>query len=71
MVDSAGNGGFMDNCFAITVKNVVCSEARYSYTTNKGTCKTSDGTVGIAQESVTGSKNVSTDNEQALLSTGA
>ena len=45
MVDSAGNGGFMDNCFAITVKNVVSSEARYSYTTIKGTCKTSDGTV--------------------------
>ena len=49
----------MDNCFAITVRNVVCSEARYSYTTTKGTCKTSDG------------KDVSTDNEQALMSTRA
>merc|ERR1712107_586004 len=67
-VDSACNGGLMDNGFAFAEKNAMCTEDSYSYTARKGTCKASSCTVGLSQGSVTGYKDVSTDSEQALMS---
>merc|ERR1719414_2053973 len=67
-VDSGCNGGLMDNGFAFAEKNAMCTEDSYSYTARKGTCKASSCTVGLAQGSVTGYKDVSTDSEQALMS---
>ena len=49
----------------------MCTEASYSYTATKGTCKASSRNVEIAQGSVTGYRDVSTDNEQTLMSTVA
>ena len=59
----------MDNGFAFTEKNAMCTEARFSCTTTKGTCKASGYNVSIAQGSVTGDTDVSTDNEQAHMPT--
>lgn len=63
----------MDSGFTFAVKNAMCTEtnASYSYTATKGTCKDSCCTVDIAQGSVTGSKAVSTDSEHVLTSTVA
>merc|ERR1712227_13151 len=58
-VDSGCNGGLMDNGFAFAEKNAMCTEDSYSYTARKGTCKASSCTVGLAQGSVTGYKDVS------------
>ena len=52
----------MDNGFAFTEKNAMCTEARFSCTTTKETGS-------IAQGSVTGDTDVSTDNEQAQMPT--
>ena len=46
----------------------MCTEASYSYTATKGTCKASNHNVELAQGSVTGYRDVSTDNEQTLMS---
>ena len=58
----------MDNGFAFSEKNGLCTEASYSYITTKGTCKDSSCTVDIVQGSVTGYKDVSTVGERALMS---
>ena len=58
----------MDSGFTFAVKNAMCTEtnASYSYSATKGTCKDSCCTVDIAQGSVTGSKVVPTDKEHVL-----
>ena len=53
-VDSGCNGGLMDNGFAVAEKNAMCTEASYSRTAAKGTCKASSCTTGIAQGSCHG-----------------
>ena len=67
-VDSGCNGGLIDNGFVFAEKNAMCTEDSYSDTATKGTCKASSCTVGLAQGSVTGYTDVSTDSEQALMS---
>lgn len=57
----------MDNGFTYAEKNGVCTEASYSYKGVDGTCEASSCTVGIPKGSVTGFKDVATDNEQALM----
>ena len=49
-VDSACNGGLMDNDFAFAEKNGLRTETSYSYTTIKGTCDASSCIVGITRE---------------------
>ena len=60
----------MCNGFDFAEKNAVCTETRHSYSYNevKGACKDSSCTVGVAQTSVTGHKDVSTDSEKTLMS---
>jgi len=66
-VDSACNGGLMDNGFAFAEKNAMCTEESYSYTGTKGTCSASSCTVGLAQGSVTGFKDVTVNSVEALM----
>ena len=66
-VDSACDGGSMDNGFAFAEKHDLCAEASYSHTTTKGACKDSSCAVDIVHGSVTGYEDVSTDSEQALM----
>ena len=68
-VDSGCNGELMNNAFASAEENAMCTETVYSYTATKGICMASSPTNGITQESVTGYKDVSTDNEQTPMST--
>ena len=51
--------------------NGKCTEASYSYTATKGTCKAPNPSVELAQGSVTGYKDVSFAGERALMSTVA
>jgi C1A family cysteine protease len=66
-VDSACNGGLMDNAFAFANKNAICTESSYSYTGTKGTCSSSSCTVGLALGSVTGFKDVTVNSVEALM----
>ena len=58
----------MDNAFAFTEQNSVCTEKSYCYTATDGTCASSRGTEGIPHGEVVGCTNVSKDNEQAMMS---
>ena len=49
----------------------MCTEASYSYTATKWTCKASSRNVELAQGSFTAYRDMSTDNEQTLMSTVA
>merc|ERR1712232_579233 len=66
-VDAGCNGGLMDNAFAYAEKHALCTEGSYKYTARGGTCKASSCTTGIPQGGVTGFKDVSRDDEQALM----
>jgi len=66
-VDSACNGGLMDNGFAFAEKNAMCTEESYSNTRTKGTCSASSWTDGLAQGSVTGFKDVTVNSVEALM----
>ena len=66
-VDSACNGGLLDNAFAFTNKNAICTVSSYSYTGTKGTCSSSSCTVGLALGSVTGIKDVTVNSVEALI----
>ena len=48
-VDSACNGGLMDNVFAFVEKNAMCTEDQPQYTETKGTCSDSRCTVGLSR----------------------
>ena len=56
----------VNNGFAFTAKNAMCTEASYSYTclATKGTCKASNCNIELAQGSVTRYKDIPTDSEQ-------
>ena len=61
----------MKNSFAFCEKNGQCTEDSYGYTSTEGTFKASSRNVEFAPGSVTGYRDVSTDNEQTLMSTVA
>ena len=69
--DSACNVELMNNSFAFCRENGQCSEDSYSYTSTEGNFKASSRNVELAPGSVTEYRDVSTDNEQTLMSTVA
>jgi len=66
-VDSACQGGLMDNGFKYAEANSMCTEDSYPYQGVKGTCEASSCTVGIQRGGVSGYHDVATDDEQALM----
>ena len=69
--DSACNVELMNNSFEFCRENGQCTEDSYSYTSTEGTFKASSRNVKLAPGSVTEYRDVSTDNEQTLMSTVA
>ena len=69
MVDSACDGGLMDDGFAFAKKNAMCTEDSHSHTGAKDTSSTSSCTVGLAQESVTGCKDMAVNSVETLMTT--
>merc|ERR1712194_527569 len=67
-VDQGCNGGLMDNAFKFAEQNAICTEESYPYKAVGGTCNASSCTTGLPKGSVTGFKDVTTDNEQAMMS---
>merc|ERR1712137_1312106 len=67
-VDQGCNGGLMDNAFKFAEKNAICTEGSYPYKGRGGTCEASSCTVGVPNGDVKGFKDVTADNEQALMS---
>ena len=63
-VDSAGNGGLVENGFAFAKKRAKRTETFHSYTATKGTCMTSSPTAEITQGCVVEYQDVFTDSEQ-------
>ena len=68
VVDSACDGGLMDDGFAFAKKNAMCTEDSHSHTGAKDTSSTSSCTVG-AQESVTGCKDMTVNSVETLMTT--
>jgi C1A family cysteine protease len=66
-VDQGCNGGLMDNAFKYAEANAICTEESYPYKAQKGTCQKSSCTVGLAQGSVKGFKDVSPQDIDALM----
>ena len=66
-VDSGCSGGLMDNAFKFAEANAICTEDSYPYKARAGTCAASSCTVGLPKGDVTGYKDVSKDDEQALM----
>ena len=56
----------MDNGWLSSKKSTTCTETSCSYTAVQGTCKASCYIVGIAQASVTGYRDVTTDSEHVF-----
>jgi len=67
-VDSGCQGGLMDNGFRFAEENAICTEESYPYKARGGSCASSSCTVGLAKGSVTGFKDVPSDDEQAMMS---
>merc|ERR1711870_2125 len=68
VADQGCNGGLMDNAFKFAEKNAICTESSYPYKARGGTCEAASCTVGIPKGDVKGYKDVTSDNEQALMS---
>jgi len=66
--DSGCKGGLMDRGFSFAEKNGLCTEASYPYKATQGTCQKSSCTVGIPQGGVTGYKDVTSNDMQAMMS---
>merc|ERR1712070_900633 len=66
-IDSGCQGGLMDNAFKYAENDAICTEASYPYKGVGGTCAASSCAVGLKQGSVTGYKDVGS-NEQDLMS---
>jgi len=60
-------GGLMDDAFKYMEQNGMCTEESYSYTAHNGQCHNSGCTIGVPKGSVTGYKDVSHDDENALM----
>merc|ERR1719221_219653 len=58
----------MDNGFKFAEKNAICTESSSPYKARGGTCEAASCTVGIPKGDVKGYKDVTSDNEQALMS---
>jgi len=67
-VDSGCQGGLMDNGFRFAEQNAICTEESYPYKARGSTCASSSCTVGLPKGSVTGFKDVPSDDEQAMMS---
>ena len=65
--DSACNVELMNNSFAFCRENGQCTKDSYRYTSTEGTCKASSRNIELTP----GYREVSTDNEQTLMSTVA
>ena len=68
-VDFACNAELTDNGFDFAEKSDMRTKASYCYNAMIGACKDSSCTVGIAQASVTGYKDVSVNSVKTLMST--
>merc|ERR1712039_838387 len=66
--DHGCQGGLMDNAFKYAEQNAICTEASYAYKAKSGTCEASSCTVGLPKGKVTGFKDVTADDEKALMS---
>jgi len=66
-VDQGCGGGLMDNGFKFAEANAICTEKSYPYKGRKGTCQKSSCTVGLAQGSVKGFRDVSPQDTDALM----
>jgi len=62
------NGGLMDGAFTYAKKTGMCTESSYAYKASGGTCTASSCTKAFDAGVVTGYKDVSRNNEQALMS---
>merc|ERR1719267_465380 len=60
-------GGLMGDAFKYMEQNGMCTEESYSYTARNGQCHNSGCTIGVPKGSVTGYKDVSLDDENALM----
>jgi len=60
-------GGMMDNAFEYEEGTIVCTEDSYPYTARNGVCHASGCTAGIPKGGVVGFKDVSSDDEEALM----
>lgn len=74
-VDCAGsygnqgcNGGLMDDAFEYAEATSICSESSYPYTAADGSCKASTCSSALAKGSVSGYKDVASDNENSMMS---
>jgi len=62
------NGGLMDGAFGYAQKNGMCTEESYSYEAKAGKCQASTCTKAFGPDTVSGYKDVSSDNKMALMS---
>lgn len=61
------HGGLMDNAFKYAEQTAICTEDSYPYQAAVGTCQESKCTEAISQGAVQGFKDVTADDEDALL----
>jgi len=62
------NGGLMDGAFGYAQKNGMCTETDYPYDAKSGKCQASSCTKAWGPDTVSGYKDVSTDDKMALMS---
>jgi len=65
--DNGCSGGLMDTAFKYAEKNALCTEESYKYHGHRGKCQASSCDVGIPKGSVTGFKDVDSQDEKALM----
>jgi hypothetical protein len=65
--DNACGGGHMDQAFQYAQESGICTEESYPYQARAGTCSTSSCTVAVPQGAVQGFRDVTPQDEQALM----
>jgi len=65
--DDGCGGGLMDNAFQYAHGKAVCTEESYPYTATDGVCHASRCTAGIPEGGVVGYRDVTADDEEALM----